>query len=115
MTNSFSKRNLKGYFSVIENLELYKANKDKQINRIVNRLIENVVVSVGDQSVSLPVKARYAIVGYFFRKGLLKYTTLKCMLLLISPFSNNFKTKILKPFFNSINKSYSLLTLSITL
>lgn len=115
MTNNFSERNLKGYFSVIDNLELYKANKDKQTIKIVDRLIENVVISVGDQSVNLPVKARYTIVGNFFRKGLVKFTTLKCFLLLISPFSNNFKTKILKPFFNSINKSYCLLTLSITL
>jgi len=115
MTNSFSKRNLKGYFSVIENLESYKANKDEQINRIVNRLIENVVISVGDQSVSLPVKARYAIVRFFFRKGFLKYITLKCLLLLISPLSDKFKTKIIKPIFISINKSFCLLPLSITL
>jgi hypothetical protein len=115
MTKSFSKRNLNGYFSVIENLELYKANKGRQINRIVNRLIENVVISVGDQSVSLPFKTRYAIVRYFFSKGLLKYVTLKGLLLLLSPFSDKFKTKVLKPFFISIKKSFCLLPLSITL
>lgn len=115
MTKNFSKRNLNGYFSVIENLELYKANKGMQINRIVNRLIENVVISVGDQSVSLPFKTRYAIIRYFFSKGLLKYVTLKCLLLLLSPFSDKFKTKVLKPFFISIKKSFCLLPLSITL
>ncbi len=104
MTNSFSKKNLKGYFSVIENLEAYIKNCDYRVGKIVDYLIRNIAISIGDQAVSLTFRIRYSILIYFFRKNILKHLTLKSTILLLSPFSSAFKKKVIKPLFNSITK-----------
>lgn len=104
MTNKFSDRNLTGYFSVIESLKIFKKGCDNRDGMIIERLIKNIVISISDQSGSLSVSRRYSIIRSFAKGNLIKYTKIKNILVLLSPFSNTIKERFIKPLFATIRK-----------
>ena len=104
MTNKFSRRNLTGYFTVIEKLKLYNHYKDNRVSSIIDRLIENIVISVSDQAGSMSVSQRYSIIQFFFAHNLLRYLRFRSAIIMLSPFGNGVKEKVLKPIFKSFRK-----------
>ena len=109
MTNKFSDRNLKGYFTVIENLKVYKETCDLRGRLVVDRLIRNIVISISDQSGSFSVRKRYSIIASFLKCNLLRYARLRSFLILLSPFSNFAKEKVFKPIYKIIGTSFILI------
>ncbi len=104
MTNKFSERNLTGYFAVIENLKIYSLSCENRTKKIVEKLIRNIVISISDQSGAMPVSQRYSIIQFFFAHNLLKYLRFKSTVIMVSPFGNSIKEKVLKPIYKSIRK-----------
>lgn len=104
MTNRFSKRNLTGYFTVIENLKIYSIRSESRVKIIVEKLIENIVISISDQSGSMSVYLRYSIMRFFLKHGLLKYLKLRSTIIMMSPFGNLVKEKVLRPIYTGLRK-----------
>lgn len=96
MTNNFSLKNIKGYFSVVEQLTQLFANKEKRIKAIADRLIVGIVNSVSYNAGSLPLIERLRVIKYFYKNGLINLVTFKNLVILLFPFTVKMKSTLLK-------------------
>jgi len=102
MTNSFSQKNINGYFCVIgEFSKLYKKS-DNRVNAIFDHISRNIVNSVAYQASSLQLRERLYVFCFFLREGFIKFTSLKNLIILFFPFTITIKSKIFRPFLKKI-------------
>jgi glycosyltransferase involved in cell wall biosynthesis len=96
MTNNFSKKNLRGYFTVVEQLTLFAADKEKRVKVIVDRLIKDIANAVAYNAGTMSIVDRAGVLRYFFGKGLIKTLTKKNLTILIFPFAIKIKSLLLQ-------------------
>lgn len=98
MTKGFSHKNLKGYYTVIDELQKWSSYKSKRITEIIDQLIFGFVNAVAYQSERFSFKERYAVFYYLLRKSLLHQVKYKNITILIFPFTITVKSFIRKVF-----------------
>lgn len=98
MTKGFSQKNLKGYYTVIDELQKWSSYKSKRITEIIDQLIFGFVNAVAYQSERFSFKERYAVFYYLLRKSLLHQVKYKNITILIFPFTITVKSFIRKVF-----------------
>jgi len=106
MTKNFSQRNIRGYFCVIEQLNLLYVQSDNRVKAIIDQLTRNIVNAVAYQAGSLPLNERMSVFYYFLTKGIIKFASLKNVIILFFPITITIKSKILRPVLKKINIDY---------
>ncbi len=86
MSNSFSDRNIRGYFTVIEQLRNISDVQRPNFKKTINRLISKITESVTYQSGQLPFKKRAEVLLSLLNNGCFRYTKPKNLTILIFPF-----------------------------
>lgn len=97
MTSKFSKKNVNGYVTVIDQLRKSYTNDKIRENTIINKIVKKIAISIGHQAVSLPFIVRLRVFYLLLIRGLLRFLSISNLISLILPFTQNFKEKIIKP------------------
>lgn len=85
VTSSYSEKNLKAYFFIVDNLVIFSKDKDLNTKRVVNKLCKNIISNAVYRTNQLKFKIRInCIKEVFFRY--LKYVEFKSILVCLFPF-----------------------------
>ena len=85
-TNSFSLRNINGYFTVIDQLFLSKKKYDRNAIRVIDKLVNYIINPVIYNAHSLPLQQRMNVLARCVKKGYLFYIRTKNLAVLLFPF-----------------------------
>lgn len=91
MTKKFARKNIEGYLTVANELDMLKEDKSLQKQSVIDRLIGNIINSVAYQSSQLPLNERLPVISFVIKKGL-SGITFKNFLILLFPITIKIKS-----------------------
>ena len=104
MTKTFSEKNVKCYLIVVEELRSLKTGNRDSVLDIIDELMRVILDPVAYQSGSLSFSLRWKLFWTYFKRGYLKYTSLKSLTVLIIPFTITVKSGIIKPLLKRLKR-----------
>jgi glycosyltransferase involved in cell wall biosynthesis len=93
MTKNFSQKNIKGYFTVVKELQKHLQNSGPKAKFVISKRIKAIVNSVSYQSNLLGFKFRMKILVFFIRNNFLRYVKFKNLVILLFPFTVRVKSR----------------------
>ncbi|KAF5036419.1 hypothetical protein DSECCO2_575240 [anaerobic digester metagenome] len=102
MTSKFSKQDVSGYITIIDQLRKSYTKEKIREKTIINKVVKNIAISIGHQAVSLPLGVRLWVLYTLLIRGLLRFLSISNLISLISPFTQKFKEKRIKPLLKNV-------------
>lgn len=103
MTTKFSMKRVISYFTIIEELDRSRVTGEHRLNRVIDKLINNIINGVSYQAGSLKLSERAVVLRFIITKGLLRSLKTKNLFVLLFPFFISLKRALYKPIKAIIN------------